>query len=164
MEVVFRLPVESSPELKLVASPWSGRRRIFVDGVEVPGVRRGRVRVHTVTLPDGRTAELELRNKTFDMLPRGTLLFGNPPALLAVEIGRPLAWWEYALAALPIVLLAGGILGGIFGVLAAYTNLRLIRSDLPTALRVLATLAVFLATAFVYVILAVVLAAYIRSR
>ena len=47
-----------------------------------------------------------------------------------VEIARPLAWYEYAWAAWPILLIGlGGAIGGLLGGAAAAANLQIIRKD-----------------------------------
>ncbi|HEV3233176.1 MAG TPA: hypothetical protein VG329_01330 [Candidatus Dormibacteraeota bacterium] len=152
MQIKFRLPVDDSPDILLVHSPWTSRSQVFVDGAEVRGERRGRVRYFRLRLPDGAAAELQLKNTGIDVLPRGTLVFGDPPKSVAVSLARALAWWEYLLCGLPLLLApASGIVGGIVGALGAYLNLLVMRSGLAPPLRVLAALGVLL-TATVIVI------------
>jgi hypothetical protein len=165
VEVVFRLPGDSSPELKLIQNPLSGHSRIFVDGVEVQPERRGRMRVFAVTLGDGSKAELQLRNSGLDVLPRANLVSGDPPEAIPIQLARPLAWWEYALSALPLLLIAvGGALGGLTGALAAYLNLRLMRTNLSAPLRALAAVGVAIAALFVYLAVATVIFLAIGPR
>ncbi|MGB2940042.1 MAG: hypothetical protein WBD38_07080 [Candidatus Dormiibacterota bacterium] len=158
MQIKFRLPVDDSPDILLVHSPWTSRSQVFVDGAEVPGERKGRVRYFRFRLPDGAAAELQLKNTGIDVLPRGTLVFGDPPKSLAVSLARALAWWEYLLCGLPLLLApVGGLVGGIFGALGAYGNLRLMRSGLVAPLRVVAALGVLVAATVLWVLTVIVI-------
>lgn len=63
------------------------------------------------------------------------IVFGDPVPRVRlndedVQIAKPLRWYEYGWAALPMVLLfVGGALGGLTGALGCYCNFRIFRSD-----------------------------------
>jgi len=86
---------------------------------EVKG-KRGRFEVRD---DGGRARVVELKPKLLDPLPSFSI-DGE-----AIQLGRPLAWYEYAWMGLPIALATvGGALGGALGVGAAYTSARIFRS------------------------------------
>ena len=165
MEIAFRLPIDGSPDLTLVQSPWTGRSRLFVEGAEIPAERRGRARYFVVPLGDGAKVEMQLKNSGIDVLPRAAIVQGDPPVATPVPLARALAWWEYVLCALPLLLIpVGGALGGVIGAMAAYVNLRLMRTDLSPPLRVLAALGVLVGASVVFVIVAVAISLAFGGR
>ena len=160
MQIPFRLPFETSPDLRLVHSPWTGRSQVFADDVEIPGERRGRVRSFWVPLTDGTRVQLQLKNSGIDVLPRAAVVHGEPPTATPVSLAPPLTWWQYLLCGLPLMLVpVGGILGGIIGAMAAYMNLRAMRADIAAPLKALAALTVLVGASALYLAVVVLISA-----
>lgn len=94
--------------------------RLMIDGREAKGKRlRFSVRDNS-----GNQREIRLRTNMFDPIPKVEI--GDQ----TIQLARPLAWYEYAWMAIPIVLgLSGGALGAMFGFGALYASSRIFRSD-----------------------------------
>lgn len=91
---------------------------LVVDGERHRG-KRGR---HAVVDDDGNEREVRVRATAFDPLPR-VEVDGKP-----VRIAPPLAWYEIALAVLPILsFLLAGLLGAAIGMGASYANIAILR-------------------------------------
>lgn len=94
--------------------------KLLHDSSEVKG-KRGRFEVRDDT---DKTRVVELKGRFIDPLP--VLSIDGE----SIDLGRPLAWYEYAWLGLPIVLVTvGGALGGALGFGAAYSSARIFRSD-----------------------------------
>lgn len=94
--------------------------KLLQNNSEVKG-KRGRYEVRDDA---DKTRVVELKGRFIDPLP-SLSIDGE-----AIELGRPLAWYEYAWLGLPMVLVTvGGALGGALGFGAAYSSARVFRSD-----------------------------------
>jgi hypothetical protein len=127
---------------------WRGAA-ILCDGVPAP--RKGRT--FTVNNDAGAPVIVQLKGMFFDPIPQ--VQVGDQRIVLA----RPFAWYEYVLIVLPLVLVAGGALGGACGAFAAYGNAQVLRMRQPLALRLAVAVGVAVAAALLYVGLAVLISA-----
>lgn len=76
-----------------------------------------------------------------------------------VEVAPSLQWYEWLWAALPLLLIfGGGAVGGFFGAMAFYTNIKLFRSSLGSVAKYAAAGAVLIAAGILYAVVATLLA------
>ena len=98
--------------------------RLIIDGGEVKGKRL------RFSLRDNSGQEREIRLKTNGLDPVPKVQIGGQ----AIELARPLTWYEYVWMGVPIALVfVGGGLGALFGLAAVYSSARIFRSDRGTA-------------------------------
>lgn len=120
MDYPFEHPEFQSRRLALRTSGFFAAPRLVVDGAEVVGSKR-KFSVHD---DQGRPRELKLKAHFLDPIPK-VVIDGT-----AIDLVRPLAWYEYTWMGLPILLVvSGGALGALFGMLAGYSSTRIFRSD-----------------------------------
>ena len=94
--------------------------KLLQNSSEVSG-KRGRYEVRDDA---DKTRMIELKGRLIDPLP-SLSIDGE-----AIELGRPLAWYEYVWLGLPIILVTvGGAVGGALGFGAAYSSARIFRSN-----------------------------------
>src|SRR2546427_8880108 len=98
-------------------------RRLIIDGGEVKGKRL------RFSLRDSSEQEREIRLKTNGLDPVPKVQIGGQ----AIELARPLAWYEYGWMGIPIALgFVGGGLGALFGLAAVDSSARTLRIDRGT--------------------------------
>jgi hypothetical protein len=106
----------------------------------------------TLRRSDGTEVQARLRSNLVDPIPQ---LEVDKKMYLAV---KPLPWYQVVWSGIPILLFfAGGAIGIIFGLLAAYANTRIFRSGLQPALKYVVTGLVTIAALVVVLVLAVAL-------
>ena len=138
------------PVATLSRSVVTGDSRLTVDGKDVSRSTSGD-RHFVVPLQNGRSASVAVRARGYDYAPQ-VFVDGTE-----IPIARPLAAWEYVLAALPILLLfVGGLIGVIVGFGAMAANQWLLRSLPSRAYGVGAALAMLVIS---YVVVQVLVAA-----
>jgi hypothetical protein len=98
--------------------------RLLSGGMPVQG-KRG---TYTVRDNQGKEITIKLKGNFLDPIPK-LAIDGQE-----LQLAPPLAWYEYVWMGLPIILVfAGGALGAIFGMSAAYASSRIFRSERGTA-------------------------------
>jgi len=162
METEFLLNEPNSPRLRLRRSLWTGRTKLYVDEQEVPREpKKGlfdQVHAFAVPMPDGTQRQLTLKNRIYDPVPEAHV--DGQELVLA----KPLQSWEYIVACVPIVLIfAGGALGAVAGLVATFTNMGIMRSSRPIALRIALCLGSTLAAFVVYMALGLLLTLALKS-
>lgn len=138
-------------QLTVVAAGLFSGASLLLNGAKVVGQKGS----YTVQNDAGEMVTVKLKRIFPEPIPRVTLDGA------AISIGRKLAWYSYAWAAMPIALLftggafgvAGNLLGGLIGVMATHLNLRILRKEEIAILRYWATLLVTLAAYIVFAIL-----------
>jgi hypothetical protein len=134
------------PELTVEHSPWTGRARLLVGGVEAERLS-GRGQRFRARRRGSGDAEVVVKSA-----------FHDPVPVLVVDgrehrLARPLLWYEYVIGGIPLLLLfVGGALGALAGVLAAYANFRILRGDRPGAIKGVLVLLTTAAAAVAYLI------------
>lgn len=116
--------------------------QLLIDSLPAPtGPHKGEWLVYR---PDGTLTTVTLTGHALDIVPKVSVN-GYDMAL-----APPLQWHEWLLIGMPLVLLFLGLIGAVFGALAAIVNLFLVRSSAPDHVRSLSALGVaFLAFAIV---------------
>src|SRR2546423_14334091 len=98
--------------------------RLVIYGGEVKGKRL------RFSLRDNSGQEREIRLKSNGLDPVPKVQIGGQ----AIELARPLAWYEYVWMGIPIALVfVGGGLGALLGLAAVYSSARIFRSGRGTA-------------------------------
>lgn len=98
--------------------------RLIIDGTELKGKKR------KFSVRDNYGAEREIRLKNNGIDPVSKVEIEGQ----TLELVRPLAWYEYAWMAIPILLIfVGGALGVLFGLVAVSSSARIFRGDRSTA-------------------------------
>jgi hypothetical protein len=140
----FTLPGTTGPEV-LVDQRFMRIPEVFVDGREIERmVERGRP-CWLIPLADGTEKTLFLRGSI-------TGLQGAVDGRL-IRIEHKLALWELLLALLPFALVGLGFAGGLAGIVAAATNLRLVRRAWSTPRRLGALIGSFVVALAVTLVL-----------
>jgi hypothetical protein len=81
----------------------------------------------------------------------------------AIELARPLKWYEYLWIGLPVLLIfAGGALGALIGLTATYCNAHVLRSERGVASRYALTALVSISATAAFIALAAILQILIR--
>lgn len=101
-----------------LAGLFSGME-LLLDGETVAGKRLK----YQVRDSNGNEVEIEIKPHFVDPVPR-LIIDGE-----TVQLARPLKWYEYLWMGLPILLIfQGGVIGGVCGFVAAYSNAHVFRS------------------------------------
>ncbi len=143
MEWTFALPSDNTIRCRLTRSFWLGRTVLSVRGQPVPR-SEGKGRPFLVRRPNGTQATVQVKGSPFDYIPRVTI--DGEPLLL----GRELSMLEHVAGGIPLALVAvGGAMGGLAGALGTMANYRILRAEVPPAIKavgiVLVTLVSYLA-------------------
>lgn len=133
MESSFRIPGTTGPEI-VVRRSLLGDIKVFADGIPIKRSSR-RSLTWQIPLLDGTTTELTLAGQWTGL--RATVNGAQLP------LERPLARWEVALAFLPFLLVvAGGLLGAVFAIVALAINTSLVRRPISPSIKAVAMIAV----------------------
>jgi hypothetical protein len=136
VRVKFKLPETDGPEIEVIDPFWTLRPKVYVDQKEIKHLKE-KGKPYSIKLTDGTIKKIFID----DGLPDFVLhvwVDGKKLPLL-----RKLHAWEYVIAYSPLVLLSlGGAIGGGLGAIAAVTNLKILRFNCPTILRIILILAV----------------------
>jgi len=142
------IPGFESREIVLRPAGFFSGAQLFVDGEEM----KGSWGKYTLRRNDGTEVKARLQSILIDPVPQ-LLVDGQ-----RYQAVRPLEWYELFWAGWPIALMfVGGAIGAVCGVLAAYANSRIFRSDLQPVTKYLATATVSIAFVFLFVIILVFL-------
>jgi hypothetical protein len=105
---------------------------------------------YTLRRTDGTEVQARLRSNLVDPIPQ---LEVDKKMYLAV---KPLPWYQLVWSVVPILLFfAGGAIGAIIGLLAAYANTRIFRSELQAVLKYVVTGLVTIAALVVVLVLVI---------
>lgn len=114
--------------LTVLPAGWLSGAKLMHRGALVQGKRSK----YAVIDDAGNRREVQIKSAVVDPVPI-LLVDGN-----AVRLARPLTWYEYGWMALPILMVfAGGALGALLGLGAAYSSARIFRSGRGTVMKYL---------------------------
>ncbi len=154
MRVVVSLPGFEPGSVVVESNAWSGSPRLLQDGQ--PVARDPRTGEYVLRRPNGKTVVARLRQRAGGLDPLPTLEVDGQD----VHIGRPLAIYEWVWVGLPLLLIVvGGGIGAAVGVVAAWLNAGIFRSDRTTATKFALTGVVSLAAVGVYFLAAMLVGA-----
>jgi len=112
--------------LSVRASGWFSGPRLLLNGAPLTK-KRG---VYLARADNGGDVPIRLKIVLGDPIP--VLTIGGE----TVRLVRPLTWYEYVWAAIPLVLLfVGGALGAFVGTVTTYANVRILRAPRGSAAR-----------------------------
>lgn len=133
--VEFDLQLPGGPRATLERSVLSGASRLRIHGTDL---ERSGEPGRPFLVPDGGgTRRLYVEGRGYDYVPRVTLEGKD------IQIARPLARWEYALAATPLLLVIPGLyIGAVGGFLGMALDQWILRRPEPLPKRVIGTLLV----------------------
>ena len=141
-------------KIEVRSSFWSGAKLLVNDMEARKGTKRGEM---ILTRNDGREVVAVWRNNFLDV-PK--LVMENK----AIDVAKPLAWYEWIWNGWPIILLfGGGALGGLIGALALVTNINVFRSQQTTLLKYVVTGIISFVAVILYLILGIALTLLINS-
>lgn len=124
-----------------------GTSKLWVNGqLANPAAKKGR---YLLQRDDGTQVEAYFKGAFPDPAP--LLVVGDQK----IRFAAPLAWYEWAWAALPLVLIGiGGAIGGGLGAVAATINVGFFRSEKPTIVKYLLSAVVSFAAFLVWALIA----------
>ena len=153
MELPSALPGMEGQKLSLQTSTFAGPK-LMLNGEPV-AKEQG---VFNVRSNSGSTLAVKLKGRLLDPIPN--LLVGGQ----TIQLAPPLAWYQYAWMAIPIVLVfLGGAIGGLCGGLAAGISSRIFRSDRSEGMKYALTGLVSLGAFLAYFVVASTLVTAIRK-
>jgi hypothetical protein len=120
MRIPMEHPAFKSRRLSVEPASFFSAPKLLLDGVAVKK-QKGR---YPVVSDAGQQVLIQMRYNLLDPIP--TVKIGDA----AVELAKPLQWFEYAWIGVPMLLVfAGGALGGFVGAGSTVVNGRIFRSD-----------------------------------
>ena len=152
MDIPVRLAELEGQKLALHGTAFSGPK-LMLNGRPVVG-KKG---VFNLRSNAGTTVTIKFKPRFLDPVP-DLVVSGRTVTLIP-----PLQWYQYAMIAIPMILVfIGGAIGGFFGGLGAYMSSRVFRSDLSDGTKYGVSGAVALAAFASYFIVAGL--SWLRSR
>jgi len=146
MRIGIKHPAFKSRHLSVEQASFFSGPKLLLDGVVVKKEKGG----YPVASDSGQQVMIQMRYNLLDPIP--TIKIGDA----AVELAKPLRWFEYAWIGLPMLLVfAGGALGGFVGGGSTIVNGRIFRSDRITAAKYALAAATSIAGAAVFFVIAV---------
>src|SRR5882757_637987 len=146
MRIGIKHPAFKSRHLSVEQASFFSGPKLLLDGVVVKKEKGG----YPVASDSGQQVMIQMRYNVLDPIP--TIKIGDA----AVELAKPLRWFEYAWIGLPMLLVfAGGALGGFVGGGSTIVNGRIFRSDRSTAAKYALAAATSIAGAAVFFVIAV---------
>lgn len=130
-------------KLTLALPAFLGKPRIFFNDREIIPEKK----TYSLCQSLGKTFKITLKNNGFDPIPK---VFINDEA---IDLVRPLKWYEYVWMGLPIALaFQGGAIGAVLGAFAFKINSSIFRSERNTVAKYLYSMGVsIIATAVFFV-------------
>lgn len=147
MEYPFTVPGLDDRVLAIRSAGMLHGPRLVVNGVPAKG-ERGRFRVADA---QGREFEIRVKPSALGIDPVPAVDIGGR----TIQLARPFDWYEWAWFGWPVLLVvAGGALGAICGLMAAYAGARIFRTDIAPPLKYLLSAAISLGALVVYLLVA----------
>ncbi|MGV8946461.1 MAG: hypothetical protein ACOH1N_08535 [Lutibacter sp.] len=119
----FQLSDFPNSNFEIETSIWTGKSKLFMNNSEVKkSTEKGKP--FLIPRADGSLALAFAKQSYPDLVP--TLEIDGKINLIVEK----LKWYEYIVGGLPIILIfAGGLIGGIIGVIASLTNFNIFRQE-----------------------------------
>lgn len=154
MQKTFTLAAYTDSVFLLEYSMWTGKTNLYQDDMMLEQVKpRNFIFRDRNDVPQ----TISIRTKTYDPVP---FLLVNDKE---INLFPALTWYQYALGAVPILLLfLGGAIGGAIGVGAVFVNYNIFRGDDSTTMKYAKVLAVILLSYVLVFLIAVLLRSLIN--
>lgn len=147
METTIKLPETTSPDIKFNIA-FNGKVKVYVNGNEIKRSKE-KGKPYLIPMTDGSVGKIFLKRGFVDNVPK--VLYNNKEILLVEK----LEWYEYAICALPLLLLfLGGAIGALFGALGTVINLNIFRNIKSITIKVLLSIVVLGISWLLYFIVA----------
>jgi hypothetical protein len=148
MRIGIKHPASKSKHLSVEQASFFSGPKLLLDGVVVKKPKG----LYPVLSDSGQTVLIQMRYNLLDPIP--TIKIGDA----AIELAKPLRWFEYAWIGLPMLLVfAGGALGGFVGGGSTVVNGRIFRSERSTVAKYALAAVTTVAGAAVFFVIAVVI-------
>jgi len=155
MRIGIKHPAFKSKHLSVEQASFFSGPKLFLDGMAVTK-QKG---LYPAVSDSGQPVMVQMRYNLLDPIP--TVKIGDA----AIELAKPLRWFEYAWISLPMLLVfAGGALGGFVGGGSTVVNGRIFRSERTVAKYPLAAVTTVAGAAVFFVIAAAIQVALGRER
>jgi hypothetical protein len=146
MRIAVKHPAFRSKHLSVEQASFFSGPKLLLDGVVVKKEKGG----CPVVSDSGQQVMTQMRYNLLDPIP--TIKIGDA----AIELAKPLRWFEYAWIGLPMLLVfAGGALGGFVGGGSTVVNGRIFRSERSTVAKYALAAVTTIAGAAVFFVIAV---------
>jgi hypothetical protein len=120
---------------------------IFVNGSPVPKKKQGQFILRRI---DGQEVIAKVKPSLFYDAPSVDV---NGKIIRVVE---PLAWYQYLLSSVPLILIVGGLLGALIAIGLIMANIKIFRSSLSTSLKYISVCALSFVVPCLYLLFSVV--------
>jgi hypothetical protein len=155
MRIGIKHPAFKSKHLSVEQASFFSGPKLLLDGVVVKKEKGG----YSVVSDSGQQVTIQMRYNLLDPIP--TIKVGDA----AIELAKPLRWFEYAWIGLPMLLVfAGGALGGFVGGGSTGVNGRIFRSERSTAAKYALAAVTTVAGAAVFFVMAVAIQLALGKR
>ncbi len=131
MKFRFALAEHGGPNITIEESIWFGKVRVYVNDIELKRLKE-KDKAFLIQMNDGSFRKMIVKNSIFDYVPK---VFMDEKE---IRLARKLHGYEQIMAGIPLLLVfVGGVLGAIFGVLGAFFNFRILRTEYSLASKIL---------------------------
>jgi Zn-dependent protease len=155
MRIPIQHPAFKSKGLSVEPASFFSGPKLLLDGVAVKK-QKGR---YPVVSDSGQQVLIQVRYNLLDPIP--TVKIGDA----AVELAKPLQWFEYAWIGVPMLLVfAGGALGGFVGAGSTVVNGRIFRSDRSAVSKYALAAVTSITGAAIFLVLAVAISMAVGPR
>jgi hypothetical protein len=155
MRIPINHPTFKSKRLSVEPASFFSGPKLLLDGVAVKK-QKGR---YPVVSDSGQQVLIQMRYNLLDPIP--TVKIGDA----AVELAKPLQWFEYAWIGVPMLLVfAGGALGGFVGAGSTVVNGRIFRSDRSAVSKYALAAVTSITSAAIFLVLAVAISMAIGPK
>jgi hypothetical protein len=155
MRIGIKHPAFKSKHLSVEQASFFSGPKLLLDGVVVKKEKGG----YPVVSDPGQQVMIQMRYNFLDPIP--TIKIGDA----AIELAKPLRWFEYAWIGLPMLLVfAGGALGGFVGGGSTVVNGRIFRSKRSTVAKYALAAVTTVAGAAVFFVIAVAIQMALRVK
>jgi hypothetical protein len=146
MRIAVKHPAFKSRHLSVEQASFFSGPKLLLDGVVVKKEKGA----YPVASDSGQPVMIQMRYNLLDPIP--TIKVGGA----AIELAKPLRWFEYAWIGLPMLLVfTGGALGGFVGGGSTVVNGRIFRSERSTVAKYVLAAVTTVAGAAVFFVIAV---------
>jgi hypothetical protein len=122
MKYSFNLKQIPNSKFEIESFIWSGKSKIFKDGIEVAQSKE-KGKPFLIPSENDKIIKAFPKNSLPDFAP--TLEIDG----VKIQIVEKLQWYQYALGVLPFGLIAGGAIGGAIGALGTVVNFSIFRKE-----------------------------------
>ncbi len=156
MSYIANLEGFEGQKIEVKVSFWTGPK-LYINGVLAPkGLRRGEM---VLQRNDGRPVYAAWRPQFLGLDVPQLVVDGK-----VISLAPPLKWYQWVWSALPVLLVFwGGLMGGIFGIIAFSINTSIFRSTRSDAYKYILAGVVSILATLIYLVLATIISILING-